>query len=370
MRDGHGFDEKFLEARLDGGFDFLHATHQLLDLGARALVQQGDARAGAGGVAGRADLAELAVGNHAQHHGVLDVDMAAKGASQADALDLVHAHALHQQAHAGVERGLAELDRAHIVLRDAQAALVGRRLGRTIGRSGVGGMLACAAQFIAEGAPVGLNARVARSHGAVDAAVVADHPGQVELGDDFDDARAADACDAALAGCLGKARVVRPQIAADHLVARLQGDRVDAYALDGAGRGALAAADLRALEGWAGRAGTGQQAAVVAQHDLGIGADIDQQGDLFAQVGPLGQDHAGGISTDMPGDAGQHVDARVAVDGKVDLHRPQGDGFVGGQGKRRATQFHRVDAQQQVMHDGIADESGFQNVGGGHADLA
>ena len=47
---------------------------------------------------------------------------------------------------------------------------------------------------------------------------------------------------------------------------------------------------------------------------------------------------------------------------EVDLHRPQGDGTVGGQRERRATQLDRVDAQQQVVHDGIADKGGFEEL--------
>jgi hypothetical protein len=54
---------------------------------------------------------------------------------------------------------------------------------------------------------------------------------------------------------------------------------------------------------------------------------------------------------------------------EIDLHRPQRDGAVGGQRKRRAAEFDRVDAQQQVVHDGIADEGGLQDVGGGDAHL-
>src|SRR3546814_13450448 len=60
--------------------------------------------------------------------------------------------------------------------------------------------------------------------------------------------------------------------------------RVDAHALDGAGRRALAAGDLRALEGGAGRRRAGQQAVAVAEHDLGIGADVDHQGHLVGLV--------------------------------------------------------------------------------------
>ena len=43
------------------------------------------------------------------------------------------------------------------------------------------------------------------------------------------------------------------------------------------GRGALAAADLGALEGRAGRARRGEQAVAVAEHDLGVRADVDDE---------------------------------------------------------------------------------------------
>ena len=71
----------------------------------------------------------------------------------------------------------------------------------------------------------------------------------------------------------------------------------------------------------------------------------------------------------MAGNAGQHVNARVAVDGEVNLHRPQRDGPVGGQRKGCAAQLHRVNAQQQVVHDGVAHKSGFQNVLGRNTGL-
>jgi hypothetical protein len=46
--------------------------------------------------------------------------------------------------------------------------------------------------------------------------------------------------------------------------------------------------------------------APVAEHDLGVGADVDEQGDLVRRCGALGQDHAAGaIGADVAGDAGQ-----------------------------------------------------------------
>ena len=115
-------------------------------------------------------------------------------------------------------------------------------------------------------------------------------------------------------GLLGEARLVRPEVGADDLEARLEGRGVDAHPLDGAGRGPLAAGDLRALEGRAGRRGGGEQPVPVAQHDLGIGADVDDQGHLVDEMRRLGEDDAGGIGADMAGDAGQHVDPGVGMD--------------------------------------------------------
>ena len=82
MRDRHRFDEVLLEARLDGRLDLLDAPHERFDVAARAVVEQRDAGAGAGRVAGGADAVEVAIGNHAEHHRVLDVDVAAEGAGE------------------------------------------------------------------------------------------------------------------------------------------------------------------------------------------------------------------------------------------------------------------------------------------------
>ena len=54
---------------------------------------------------------------------MLNVDMAAKGAGERDAVDRRNAIVIHQQAHTSIERGLAELDGAHVVLGDGDARL-------------------------------------------------------------------------------------------------------------------------------------------------------------------------------------------------------------------------------------------------------
>ena len=58
---------------------------------------------------------------------------------------------------------------------------------------------------------------------------------------------------------------------------RLQRDRIDAHPLDRPGRRPLPAADLGALERRSGRARRRELASGVAEHDLGVGADVDEQ---------------------------------------------------------------------------------------------
>ena len=99
--------------------------------------------------------------------------------------------------------------------------------------------------------------------------------------------------------------------------------RVDADALDRAGRGPLAAADLGALEGGAGRRRGREQAVAVAEHDLGVGADVDDER-RPRSVGRLGEDHAGGVGADVAGDAGQDVDAGARMGAQVRGPRPGG----------------------------------------------
>ena len=137
VRDRHRTDEELLEARLDGRLDLLDAPHDLLDLGARGAVEQRDARAGAGGVAGRGDVGGVAVGHEAEHERVHRVDVVAEGAGEADPVDALDPVALEQQHAARVEGGLRELDLADVVLRDRELAARRRRARtRTCGRRG------------------------------------------------------------------------------------------------------------------------------------------------------------------------------------------------------------------------------------------
>ena len=82
----------------------------------------------------------------------------------------------------------------------------------------------------------------------------------------------------------GESRLVRPGLAPDDADARLERLRVDADALDRARRRSLPAGDLRAFERGTGRARGGEQAIAVAEHDLRVRADVDDEVHLVAQV--------------------------------------------------------------------------------------
>ena len=144
---------------------------------------------------------------------------------------------------------------------------------------------------------------------------------------------------------------------ADDLEARLERDGIDAHALDRAGRGALAATDLRALEGRAGRARAGEQAVAVAEHDLGVGADIDQQRE-FVAAGRAARPASCPRYRRRHGRRcrAAHRRARSGCSCRSSSRPGGSSAAVGRQRERRAAELDRIDAEQQVMHDRIADE--------------
>ena len=136
VRDGVGGDEMLLEARLDGGLDLVDAGDERLDLAAGGDVEERDAGAGAGGVAGGGDAGEVAVGDHAEDHGVARRDVRAEGAGEHDAVDGVGAELVHQQAGAGVEGGFRQLDGADVALGDEDVAVQAVGVGAALRDAG------------------------------------------------------------------------------------------------------------------------------------------------------------------------------------------------------------------------------------------
>ena len=56
----------------------------------------------------------------------------------------------------------------------------------------------------------------------------------------------------------------------------------------------------------------------------------------------------------MPGDARQRIGDSTLIDLDAQVPRRQVDGLLHGQGEGRPAEFHRADAEQQVMHDRVA----------------
>jgi hypothetical protein len=81
--------------------------------------------------------------------------------------------------------------------------------------------------------------------------------------------------------------------------------------------------------------GAGEHALRVAQQDLGIGADIDDERQFGLRAGGLGQRDGGGVGAHMARDAGQEVDARGGRDpGEVEIPRVERDAVGGGERER------------------------------------
>ena len=120
MGEGHRLDEVLLEPRLDRGLDLLDAPDDALDLAPRGGAQAArSARPVPAALPARLDVVQRRVGDQAEDHRVERVDLAAERAGQPDLVDRLDPGVVHQQADAGVERGLRELDRPDVVLGDA-----------------------------------------------------------------------------------------------------------------------------------------------------------------------------------------------------------------------------------------------------------
>ena len=192
-------------------------------------------------------------------------------------------------------------------------------------------------------------------------------PGEVQLGDDLDDARAADPGDAGPGGVerVGEARLVRPGIDADDPEARLEGrrgrcGRARSRPARRAGRHVIWAPSNAGPVGL----DAASSRSPFAEHDLGVRADVDDERHRLGLVRLLGEDHAGRVGADVAGDARQHVDPR-ARDGRGGRARRAvvRTAVSVGERERRRAERRRVDAEQQVMHDRVADDRELEDLG-------
>ena len=343
MRQRHRRDEQFLEPRFGRGLDLGDPTHRGFHLGAQRSRQQGLHRAGAGGIADRPHAVDRTVGHETEHHRVDRIDVGAECPGEADVGDLRRTGVLDEQVDAGAQRSLGELDRAYVVLGDGQLGVAG----------GV--------QHVRERPAVGDDALRPRRHLTADRAVGLDQTRQVHLGDDVDDARTAHPGHTRRRDGLVEAGIVRPHVRADHLERWFECLAVDPHTFDGARRRTLPAADLRTLERRTGRARRGVLAGAVAEHDLGVGADVDEQLHRVATVRALGEQGRRRVGADVTGDARPGVERRRRQV-EVEVARQADHGLIGRQHERRRPERCRIDAERDVMHDRVPDEHDLEDV--------
>ena len=120
--------------------------------------------------------------------------------------------------------------------------------------------------------------------------------------------------------------------------------------IHGSRRATHPAGDLRALEGGSRGGGAGDPAVLVPQDHLAVGADVEEQGQLPEPVEPQGRHAAHGIAADEARDVGQDP-------GIAPFQGLKNGGHIG-----RGHQGPRVDAQQQMVHGGVAHHSGGGDV--------
>ena len=74
------------------------------------------------------------------------------------------------------------------------------------------------------------------------------------------------------------------------------------------------------------------------------------------RCGRLGEGDGGGVGADVAGDAGQDVDAGVLVQAELDLLGPEVQRVGGGEREGGLAELGRVDAEDEVVHDRVADD--------------
>ncbi len=184
---------------------------------------------------------------------------------------------------------------------------------------------------------------------AVDPPRLVEHTGGEELAEQVDQAAAAEAHGGGVV---------------DRAKRRFVGLGVDPDVLDGAGARPHAVLDAATLEGGAGRAGAGDQPVLVAQHDLAVGADVDEEREAVGGVEP-GADHPGrDVAADVAAHRRHELHSRLGVHAEADLvsgelGRQRDGGDVG-----LLAQVARVEAEQQVRHRRVAGDRDLLDLGG------
>ena len=177
---------------------------------------------------------------------------------------------VHQRLRAGVQRRLCQLDRAHVVLSDPDLGLAGvQQIGRCGRRAGRGG---CAAVASVVPSLLRMPAR------------------NIASASMMPEPQIPEALVRRVASAKPGSSDQRSQPITLKRGSRVAGSMRTRSIAPGA---AMAAADLRALERRPGRRRRREQTLAVAEHDLGVGADVHDQREVVREVRRLGQDDAG-----------------------------------------------------------------------------
>ena len=139
---------------------------------------------------------------------------------------------------------------------------------------------------------------------------------------------------------------------ADHL--QVHAGLVDRDDLDGPGSRAHPAADRRRLEGRAGRRGRRHEPLAVAEDDLAVGPDVDEQPQPLVAVHAGGQRAGDDVAADVRAEGREAEGARPRVQVEPELAREQGRVGLGRQDERRHAQRLGVDAEGDLGHRGVA----------------
>ena len=131
---------------------------------------------------------------------------------------------------------------------------------------------------------------------------------------------------------------------------------LDAHGLDRAVGGAHAAADLRRLEGRPGGRGRGEQPLGVAERDLAVRADVDEQPQPLVARHARGQQARDDVAADVGAERREDVRVRARVHGDAEVGRAHERVARRGHDERRHADRLGIDAEQQLRHRRVAGE--------------
>ena len=309
-----------------------------------AFAEQRHLRAEVGRVADIGNTVERDVRQQPDRHRALGVDVVAEAAAEHELgeVGIVDAHHPLEQHDAGVDRALGELELADVALGEGHVVVlagVGVPHQHELD-SGIDGAQPCRERG---GKPLAIG-RPQPPHSV-------DHPCSDHLRAGIDETGSADAD-----------RARRSDDAAVNVV-------VDLHGLHGTHRAPHAVTNLSSFQRRTSRGGAGHEPIPRPHHDLAVGPDVDQSAQFVAFVDPCREHTRHGVRADESGDNRQQAHLRIGrgLERKIAC----GDDHAVAHRRCIRCQPHvrHVDAQEYVVHAGIADHDNLVDVVAGHAGL-